>query len=94
MATLTIRNLDDSLKHSLRVRAAENGVSMEEEARVILRDALLEAHKRGYRISVNSATKPAWHLDVTLDELLGFGEQPEHPVDLKKLSDEMWDESL
>jgi len=40
MASMTIRNLDDSLKAKLRVRAAEHGRSMEEEARVLLRDAL------------------------------------------------------
>ena len=37
---MTIRNLDDSLKAKLRVRAAQHGRSMEEEARVLLRDAL------------------------------------------------------
>lgn len=36
MATLLIRNLDDSIKAALRRRAAANGRSMEEEARVIL----------------------------------------------------------
>jgi len=41
MAALTIRNVDDSTKTALRVRAAQHGVSMEEEARRILRDALL-----------------------------------------------------
>lgn len=40
MATLTIRDLDDSLKQDLRVRAALQGHSMEEEARQILRQAL------------------------------------------------------
>ena len=40
MASMTIRNLDDSLKKRLRVRAAEHGTSMEEEAREILRAAL------------------------------------------------------
>jgi plasmid stability protein len=40
MATLTIRNLDDSLKERLRVRAASHGHSMEEEARVILKQAV------------------------------------------------------
>jgi plasmid stability protein len=37
MASITIRNLDDDLKQRLRVRAAEHGHSMEEEARDILR---------------------------------------------------------
>lgn len=42
MATLTIRNLDDPLKSRLRLRAAARNRSMEEEARQILRAALLE----------------------------------------------------
>lgn len=40
MASITIRNLDDHLKHRLRVQAAEHGRSMEEEARDILRKAV------------------------------------------------------
>jgi plasmid stability protein len=40
MASLTIRNLDDSLKARLRIQAAVHGRSMEEEARTILRAAL------------------------------------------------------
>ncbi|MFM7341316.1 MAG: FitA-like ribbon-helix-helix domain-containing protein, partial [Betaproteobacteria bacterium] len=35
MASITIRNLDDAIKQGLRVRAAERGHSMEEEARDI-----------------------------------------------------------
>lgn len=37
MGSLTIRNLDDELKQKLRVRGAQRGASMEEEARSILR---------------------------------------------------------
>ena len=40
MATLTIRDLDDTLKRNLRIRAASRNRSMEEEARQILRTAL------------------------------------------------------
>ena len=40
MATLTIRDLDETLKRSLRIRAASRNRSMEEEARQILRAAL------------------------------------------------------
>jgi phosphopantothenoylcysteine decarboxylase / phosphopantothenate---cysteine ligase len=39
MASLTIRKLDDALKAQLRLRAARNGRSMEEEIRTILADA-------------------------------------------------------
>lgn len=41
MASITIRKLDDEVKRLLRIRAAEHGRSMEEEARHILRDGLL-----------------------------------------------------
>ena len=40
MASITIRNLEDDVKHRLRVRAAEHGRSMEEEARDILRQVV------------------------------------------------------
>ena len=40
MASITIRKLDESTKARLRVRAARNGRSMEEEARTLLRAAL------------------------------------------------------
>jgi phosphopantothenoylcysteine decarboxylase / phosphopantothenate---cysteine ligase len=39
MASLTIRKLDDSIRDELRLRAARNGRSVEDEVRVILRDA-------------------------------------------------------
>jgi plasmid stability protein len=40
VASLTIRQIDDDLKTQLRLRAAANNNSMEEEARRILRSAL------------------------------------------------------
>lgn len=40
MASITIRNLDERLKKRLRVRAAHNGRSMEDEVREILRTVL------------------------------------------------------
>ena len=39
MASLTVRQLDDKLKQLLRLRAARQGRSMEDEVRVILRQA-------------------------------------------------------
>jgi len=39
MASLTIRKLDEALKAQLRLRAAANGRSVEDEVRTILRDA-------------------------------------------------------
>jgi plasmid stability protein len=40
MSSITIRNLDPSIKERLRVRAAQYGHSMEAEARRILQSAL------------------------------------------------------
>ena len=51
MASLTIRKLDDAIKTYLRLRSAKNGRSVEEEVRVILREAI-EGR------TVSSATPP------------------------------------
>jgi plasmid stability protein len=46
MPTLTIRQLDEKIKSRLRVQAAHHGRSMEEEAREILRVALITARPK------------------------------------------------
>ena len=43
MASITIRNLDETVKAKLRRRAAKHQRSMEDEARNILRAALAES---------------------------------------------------
>ena len=40
MASITIRNLDEGIKAKLRIQAAQHGLSMEQEAREILRASL------------------------------------------------------
>lgn len=40
MSALTIRNIEPAVKERLRVRAAQNGRSMEEEVRTMLRREL------------------------------------------------------
>jgi phosphopantothenoylcysteine decarboxylase / phosphopantothenate---cysteine ligase len=55
MASLTVRQLDDKLKKLLRLRAARHGRSMEDEVRVILRQA---ADETGHDI-LESFTPPA-----------------------------------
>ncbi len=45
MAAITIRNLDDSLKTKLRMRAASHDRSMEEEVRAILREAFQDEER-------------------------------------------------
>lgn len=47
MASITIRNLDDQIKEQLRIAAAHNGHSMEEEARLILGRALVTVNRTG-----------------------------------------------
>ncbi|MCX6358551.1 MAG: plasmid stabilization protein [Armatimonadetes bacterium] len=53
MASLTIRRVDEETKQTLRLRAARHGVSMEEEVRRILNDALAPARapsRLGHRL--------------------------------------------
>ena len=63
MASITIRKLDDEVKTRLRMRAAGNGRSMEEEARLILREAVgrKPAHKTSRASSGVASGRPmAW----------------------------------
>lgn len=88
MATLTIRNLDDEIKRALRRRAADHGVSMEQEVRTILREVALKKPSA-------PAAPGTWRLKATREEILALGRKPPaEDFDLKKLSDEMWDEGL
>ena len=47
MAGLSVRKLDDETLSRLRIRAAKHGVSMEEEARRILKDAVSAPERLG-----------------------------------------------
>jgi plasmid stability protein len=64
MATLTIRNLPDRVRDELRVRAAQNGRSMEAEARAVLasnfaeKPALSETEKRRRVKAIQKAMRP------------------------------------
>ena len=63
MASLTIRKLDEELKAQLRLRAARNGRSVEDEVRFILRDAA-------------AAPKPPQESDALLRKLTAvYGER-------------------
>ena len=46
MASITIRNLEQDTKRRLKIRAAMNGRSMEQEAREILKSALAQTSKK------------------------------------------------
>lgn len=47
MASLSVRKIDDGVFERLRVRAAEHGVSMEEEVRRIIRRAVAAPERLG-----------------------------------------------
>lgn len=67
MASITIRNLDDEVKRRLRIRAAEHGRSMEEEAREILRRVVREtkpAHNLAAAIRARVAPLGGVELDL------------------------------
>jgi plasmid stability protein len=56
MASITIRNLDESLKRRLKLRAAQHGNSMEEEAREILKTSILTSAAVPHMYDVIRAT--------------------------------------
>jgi phosphopantothenoylcysteine decarboxylase/phosphopantothenate--cysteine ligase len=58
MASLTIRKLDDAIRDELRLRAARNGRSVEDEVRVILRDASQNRSSRAATASPAAAQAP------------------------------------
>ena len=68
MASITIRNLDDEVKTKLRVRAADNGRSMEEEVRLILRDAVgqEDAPAKGLGTAIHELFKPFGGVELEL----------------------------
>ncbi|HYS75692.1 MAG TPA: plasmid stabilization protein [Burkholderiales bacterium] len=51
MPSITIRNLDEQTKERLRVRAARRKRSMEDEARNILRAAVLEGEAPSHNLA-------------------------------------------
>lgn len=77
MASVTIRNLDDDVKRRLRIRAAEHGRSMEEEAREILRLVVGEAKPTHDLAAVNRArVAPIGGVDLDLPQRWAMREPP------------------
>lgn len=69
MASITIRNLEDDLKQTLRVRAATHGRSMEEEVRQILREALVQPSQVESNLAERLRQRFQWLGGVDLPEL-------------------------
>jgi plasmid stability protein len=78
MASITVRNLDEELKRRLRIRAAENGRSMQQEARDILRAALDEdaAPSKNLGTAIHELFKPFGGVEL---EILPREQMREHP---------------
>ena len=78
-ASITIRNLDGRVKERLRVRAAQNGRSMEAEARSILSDTLApgEAEPVNLAEAIRRRVVPLGGIDLDEHPAVAIGE----PVD-------------
>jgi plasmid stability protein len=77
MASITIRNLDEGLKRRLRVRAAEHGRSMEEEAREIIRSAVGEqAPPRDLANAIRARIAPLGGVELDLPPREAMPEPP------------------
>ena len=68
MASITIRNLDEGVKTELRKRAAGNGRSMEEEIRLILREAVEReiVSAKGLGTAIHELFKPLGGVELDL----------------------------
>ncbi|MDZ7683854.1 MAG: hypothetical protein U5O39_01290 [Gammaproteobacteria bacterium] len=75
MGNLSIRRLDDETIKRLRVRAAEHGVSMEEEARRIISEAVSAPNRLG-DFAVRTFG-PEYGTEVELD-----ARTPHEPLDI------------
>ncbi|GAA4846216.1 hypothetical protein GCM10023201_42280 [Actinomycetospora corticicola] len=69
MATITVRDLDDEVRSRLRVRAAENGRSMEAEVRAILEEAVRPSRLERRRAAL-ARFRAAADNDDAIDELM------------------------
>lgn len=69
MASMTIRDLDDEVKKKLRVRAARNNRSMEEEARAILRAAVVSDTGRPKSLvrAIRARIEPLGGMDIEIE---------------------------
>jgi len=78
MASITLRNLDDQTKERLRVRAARQGRSMEDEARNILRAALAQDTKpaRNLAQAIRNRFEPLGGVELELPEREPVREPP------------------
>ena len=77
MTNITIHDLDEDVRNELRVRAASNGRSMEEEARLILEEVLLPKGETRDLVTIfRSYFGPENGIDVELPSRSSLREPP------------------
>ena len=78
MASITVRNLDDEVKHKLRIRAAEHGCSMEAEVRQIISEAVtsIPAPRKGLGTRIHERFKAIGGVDLELPPRTATREPP------------------
>lgn len=77
MASITIRNLDESVTKLLRIRASKNGRTMEEEVRVILyTEVVTRKVPDNIGESIHSHFKPLGGMELELPERQPMREPP------------------
>ena len=79
MASITVRQLDESVKKRLRLRAAKHGTSMEDEARRILRAAVAEQDAKSPNLAeaIRRRFAPLGGLELELPPRQRMREPPE-----------------
>lgn len=78
MANLSIRKLDPNIYMGLRLRAAKHGISMEEEARRILSQAITSPE------NLNSVFQKHFGIDNGIDLDLFNQRTPHNPMDFNE----------
>ena len=78
MSSILIRQLDEETKRRLRIRAARQGHSMEQEAREILRRSLVSENSQGLHIvdEIRRRIAPLGGLDLPV---IPRGPMPDPP---------------
>jgi plasmid stability protein len=77
MAQFTVRNLEDEVRDQLRVLAQQNGQSMEETVRDILRAAVAERSARPVALGTRIASRfTKQGLTAPIEELRGQAARP------------------
>lgn len=78
MASISVRNLDDKIYKQLQLRASKHGVSMEEEARQIIAQAVSAPERMSEVFKKYFGSKNGIDLDIPNQR------KPHHPMDFKE----------